>query len=398
MCGIVYIRGGHDGIVDKLLKHYQKQRGRGVEGFGFVATSGDRVVYRRSQFEGDIKTKLEKVRTNKKDVRDILFHHRYPTSTENITEASHPILVSHKELTNDYYVVHNGIISNCDTLKEKHEKLGYEYTTEIETYLRVKYGKRKEYTTGIEYNDSEALAIELARYKEGLQDSIEARGSIAFIMLEVEKGSTRPIALHYGRNEGNPLGVTLDDGHYILASEGDDKIASDIFFTYDYATGMTVSKDVPIGTCNTPSVYTGSSCGFTGSGCAGSYGHGYGYDDRNYADDLEWEYDKDGRKISKMDCSNWIDDVGCAVDDLDDDEWNEAIERIDEIENIADMYKGDELLKYWHDAVKYTEGLKMEANKKGMVTAEWEYIDYLQELDRRINVLENGLIAVDIPF
>jgi len=42
----------------------------------------------------------------------IIAHHRYPTSTKNLINQTHPIQVSNELLEHDYLVIHNGVITN----------------------------------------------------------------------------------------------------------------------------------------------------------------------------------------------------------------------------------------------------------------------------------------------
>lgn len=409
MCGIVYIRGEKEGIVEKLIKHYKAQKSRGVEGFGFVCADNNRIVYKRAQYEHEIKKKLK----HAKGSADILFHHRYPTSTENILEAAHPIKVSNKELEYDYYVVHNGVISNCDTLKDKHEELGYKYNTEVEKYIQVKNKQSKRYITGSEYNDSESLAIELARYNEGLSGEIGARGSIAFIMLQVEKRTQKPIYLHYGRNSGNPLGWTKDGDHMVLASLGVQSIAQDMYFTYSYHTQTTTVKECTIGTQYYPT-YTG--------GTATTYGtkydsYRYNSDDYDYrdtyctkntatvgltagqvdddifmdSDGTRYRFEKDGQVTE-------LDNMG--VDDSDEyesyivqDQIDRAFEIVDEIEAMAELYKApDELSKYWGEAIVYLDRLCNDCIKDGRDVELAEYIDYKETCKAKLHKLNTKLL------
>lgn len=240
MCGIIFVKADNKKIaLAELLKQYEKQKTRGSEGFGFIGIGKRDIEYKRSAYWEQIEKDLTKAKAS-----EILFHHRYPTSTINIKECAHPIKVEHKELTKVYYVVHNGVITNDDTLKEKHEKLGYKYNTEVLTTYKT---SGTEYEGASEYNDSESLAIELARYNEGLSDSIGTVGNVAFIMLEcsIEGG---PLRLHYGRNEGNPLNRYKRGKLLVLASEGQgQEVEPNEWNEYEYSTGKLKKHSINIG-------------------------------------------------------------------------------------------------------------------------------------------------------
>jgi predicted glutamine amidotransferase len=285
MCGIVYVRR-KDGLSanKRVWKKYNKQRTRGNDGFGFIAIEGDTVKsYKRTMTEDKIEDALKA-----ENSAHILFHHRFPTSTENLPESAHPIQVKHRELKYTYYVVHNGVITNDDTLREDHMKLGYTYTTAIEKQYRTAKGTI--YTSGTEYNDSEALAIELARTIEGLQTEVRARGSMAVIILQCDKTGKKVHRMYYGRNEGNPLTVYEDDTQMCIASEGGKNIPSDTMFCYDLATGATTEEAVLF----QPYAIPKSTMGY-------NYGHSYsnGYTGGYPLDDEEEDYAYGSKTITE---------------------------------------------------------------------------------------------------
>lgn len=230
MCGLLWCKrkDGHS-PVKPLLSRYHEQKTRGQKGFGFVAVREGKVVgYERSTTFEEIEKKLEKYN----DADEILMHHRYPTSTENLEETAHPIHVSNKLLKYDYYVIHNGVIQEPQELKVEHEKMGFEYTTEVEIisgYSTRGRKKKKKYIEVVkkQFNDSETLAIELALWNEGKKDSIDAYGSVAFIFYVVDKKTHEVVSINYGRNT-NPLKVFSAHGMTVLSSESKDQGHSDV--------------------------------------------------------------------------------------------------------------------------------------------------------------------------
>lgn len=230
MCGIVYVRR-HDGkpARKQVLKRYGKQEDRGSEGFGYVSIGDQNEVlgYKRYQTEREVRQALEKSSSP-----HVLFHHRFPTSTINIPESAHPIRVKHKELKYTYYVVHNGVLSNSRELFYAHGKLGYKYSTLIQPLYRS--AKGKEFLGDATFNDSESLAIELARTIEGLQPSVKATGTIAYLVLQVR--DKKACALYYGTNGGNPLTIEKTATGTCIASEGGRAIPENKGFRLDFAT------------------------------------------------------------------------------------------------------------------------------------------------------------------
>lgn len=284
MCGIVYYHSvGSHGVWKPILKRFNAQKKRGTDGFGFVAfdmNSKKLGKYFLCETEKEVEDALNGLKEVSGRNNGILFHHRFPTSTPNLAECAHPILVSHAELEHDYYVVHNGIIRNDDKLKEEHNAIGYEYTTEIqeiEGYLTRKSAYQKAVKT--QFNDSEALAIELARFIEKKADKMEAQGTIAFIALQATKGEKAEIKkLFFGRNYQNPLYKEVHGDSFCLKSEGSqaDAVTAHRLFCYDYETGQTTDEPLDIGV-NYVSSYN-------------HVGRSFKEDSKDLLDDIGWNY------------------------------------------------------------------------------------------------------------
>lgn len=246
MCGVLFARRRDKHPVKKaLLKRYNAQAARGRKGYGYIAIDNG-VVRDVQRFETEFEA--EKAVKNE-SASEILFHHRMPTSTPNEKDMTHPIVVKNKELASDYYVIHNGVLRNENTLKLKHEALGYEYTTHREVITTIKTKHNKKETTTVSFNDSEAFAIELARFLDGKSDKIDAVGTISFICLETDhKGKV--LSIHYGHNSGNPLVIENNGDLFFIKSEGnkdDEMVPTDRLFTMDYKTGSLTAREVAIG-------------------------------------------------------------------------------------------------------------------------------------------------------
>ena len=147
MCGIIYannLKG--QPARDMIITQYEAQKSRGTNGFGYIATSKPATVSHSTTEAGILKS-LKKEKSN-----EILFHHRTPTSTENVLKSCHPFKIKGKS-GKTYYIAHNGVIHNDDDLKETHNASGLNYSSEEAS------GK---------FNDSEALAHDIMLYLEGL--------------------------------------------------------------------------------------------------------------------------------------------------------------------------------------------------------------------------------------
>lgn len=214
MCGIVYARNSLGKPVNrKVLKRFRAQRLRGTDGFGFYLPEVDRLTH--SPRESTIVRQLKRF-----DSSEVLFHHRFPTSTKNVRNACHPFStrLNDKLFKRRYILVHNGVVQNDTELEEAHSKLGISYVSD----------------QGYTFNDSEALLYDIALTLEGKQDKMQAHGSIAFVCMELNKKG-KPIKLHFGRNYGSPLNMTYTEKELVLASEGSgEPIDEDTLYSYDY--------------------------------------------------------------------------------------------------------------------------------------------------------------------
>lgn len=244
MCGIIHVKrlDTSQRANKSLLKRFEKQRSRGVQGFGFVEIiNGFVTKVGRAEGESDIKKML-----NESKADEILFHHRFPTSTPNFVEATHPIWVRNEKLKYDYYVVHNGIITNDNRLRKEHIEKGFEYTTEMKNQVVT---RGTTYDGETKWNDSEALAIDFALAVESdKKNSMESIGSIALVALQVDKYTLKAVSLFYGRNEGNPLCLESNNDMFCLSSENGKEIEHNTLYRYDYETSELSDIEIDIGT------------------------------------------------------------------------------------------------------------------------------------------------------
>lgn len=258
MCGIVYSKSFVGKPVNrKVEKLFEAQRLRGTDGFGFFLPESNRLTHNTR--EGRIRSLLRRNQAS-----EILFHHRLPTSTLNVRNSCHPF--STKDVfENNYVGVHNGVLWNEEELKREQAKKGINYISEDE------FGA---------FNDSEALVYDLASYIEGKKDFIEARGSIAFVLVQKDKKG-KTLATYFGRNHGNPLVMKHNRKHLTLSSEGKGTlIEPHKLYCFNHETGVITSSP-----CYFPEGYS-SGRYMSGREASGYTGFGFGY---NWDDD-EFEH------------------------------------------------------------------------------------------------------------
>lgn len=227
MCGIIahfHSKEKKDCVNEKITNQFQDQLDRGTEGFGLITID-----------EKDFKTKVFRATEMTKAIIDLymkqakmaIFHHRMPSSSDNKISQTHPIFVSHENFIYDYYIIHNGCINNGKKLKKEHEKQGFKYTTEIKV-------ESKYYSNYDNFNDSESLAIELAKFIENQSKEIKAIGSAAFIVLQISKENGKAAKVFFGRNYSNPLKMSKTRDKLYLSSEGEgDNIKENVLYSFN---------------------------------------------------------------------------------------------------------------------------------------------------------------------
>lgn len=204
-----------------IINQFEEQNHRGKEGFGIVRIKDKKI-------EG-----IDRACTPMKFLMDlysfkaesIIAHHRTPTSTENKLMQTHPMFINNPELKYDYLAIHNGMIKNDSELKEIHEALGYRYLTEYleDKYSYTGYQYQNQVTTKTtikKWNDSEAFAIDIARYIEHKQTEMKIVGSAAFIIIQIKKNTQEVQKIFFGRRI-NPLNMLLTEDYLFLSSEGE---------------------------------------------------------------------------------------------------------------------------------------------------------------------------------
>ena len=225
MCGIIYQHTTHPQdttLPKRVWRRYQAQRSRGHQGFGFYANGH----ITKAAEERRIKRQLLKT-----EAQSILFHHRYPTSTDNTKVMAHPFTTGNYFKNVQYVFIHNGVLRDYHSFEDKHRALGIEYQRDYK-------GK---------FNDSEALMWEFALWHQGKKDSIEITGDGAIIAIERRRRTKRSkwvdYAVHYGRNYGRPMVVEQSQYHLYLASEGKgESVPANVLHSYNYATGQTTTN------------------------------------------------------------------------------------------------------------------------------------------------------------
>lgn len=264
MCGIIYAHKPSGNVSKTVRKRYVAQAARGKQGYGFLPVSNNRLQkVQRAKWEKDSLAQLKETNVN-----EILYHHRHPTSTENLINTTHPFVIKHEDFEYDYYIVHNGVITSTHADRVRHEKMGINYSTlhekkEVSHFPNL--GVSEEELVNTKHNDSESLAWDVALFLEGKADDLPFVGAAALIGIQATK-SGRKKGVFFGHNAGRPLIEEIHKGKngplYILKSEGKGgSVVEDKLFFRDNK-GDLSSWNVDIGTYHVPRTMPGAPMGY----------------------------------------------------------------------------------------------------------------------------------------
>ena len=243
MCGIIAgfntQRKGQttEKVNEFIINQYQDQYDRGQKGFGIIRIKDNQDIEldracEPTKFLLDLYLKESKM---------IIAHHRTPTSTDNLMSQTHPMSISNSILEKDYLIVHNGIVSNCNELHQKHTELGFTYQTE---YQQTWYDK----SLSTKWNDSESLAIEIALFIEKKISAIGTDNTAAFIVLQLNKKTHKAEKVYFGRNgSASCLNMSKGKGKLRLSSEGEgEEIIDGKLFSFNVKDAKMTLKDRPM--------------------------------------------------------------------------------------------------------------------------------------------------------
>lgn len=314
MCGIVYAHDFNGNAVNNgVLNLFDKQRSRGLAGFGLFDGQEKNIV--RATTEEKILKWLCKYDSNL-----ILFHHRFPTSAVNTRRTAHPFTTRDYFGDSQYILVHNGHISNSDTLRADHEDdMGIEYQSVL---------------SDGSYNDSEALLWDLALFLEGKQKDLKFYGQAAFVCVKLHKGKLD--RMYFGTN-GNPLNLLRTNDGIALSSEGPgEAVAEQMLYTWNYELKRLTKRKLEMrrwskaySTSDWESPRYGSSYPSASYPYRSSYNTGDSYYDSNYDEDDDelneaWNYHEE----SRQEIDDWLEENGLEP----------FIPSVHQISRLADIY------------------------------------------------------------
>ncbi len=212
MCGIVgYV--GNKQVVPLIIDGLRKLEYRGYDSAGIAVVDDEHHLSLR-RAEGKLRNLEEVIRLRPLDGNYGIGHTRWATHGRPTEENAHP----HRDQSGKVVVVHNGIIENYLTLKERLQAEGHMFYTETDTEVVA-------HLIG-HYVDKEGLSLELAVRKA----IAELRGIFALAIISVDEPDTI-IAVR----EGPPVVIGMGDGEFFVASDIPPILAHtrDVFFLGD---------------------------------------------------------------------------------------------------------------------------------------------------------------------
>lgn len=197
MCGIigVVVNNNPEKVIYNLYRLFVDQKGRGMRGAGISIKNSDKLYRYRSHDPYNIFNIINwRIWRRVKTGSQVLFHHRFPTSSPNKPKFNHPIANENKSM----HLIHNGYLYDFKR-KDKHT---------YETFH------------GNDFTDSEIL---VHTFEDGYKgDIVEALR----YMYDQCNGSFA-IAVNFQNHDGiyllrhiNPIIISKDDeGNHYFSSE-----------------------------------------------------------------------------------------------------------------------------------------------------------------------------------
>ncbi|MFT5142109.1 MAG: glucosamine--fructose-6-phosphate aminotransferase (isomerizing) [Rhodothermales bacterium] len=194
MCGIVgYI--GERQAVDVLIQGLRRLEYRGYDSAGVAIVNGALAVHKQNGKVGELARLLE---NTKVEGTLGIGHTRWATHGEPSDLNAHPHLAS----DGSFALVHNGIIENYNSIRERLSRSGFVFESQTDTEVLVKLIENVRNTTGLPLQ--EAVRQALTRVEGTYGIAVVAEGD-EDLLIAARKGS--------------PLILGVGDGEYFLGSD-----------------------------------------------------------------------------------------------------------------------------------------------------------------------------------
>jgi glucosamine--fructose-6-phosphate aminotransferase (isomerizing) len=215
---------GQRDVVPVLINGLKKLEYRGYDSAGVAVVNGSGVDVVRA--EGKLTNLESKLREKPLSGTFGMGHTRWATHGKPNENNAHP----HRDCTGNVVVIHNGIIENFLSLKERLRKAGHDFKSETDTEV-VAHLIEEHRKTGASFVDAVKKALK------------EIDGHYALVMIAADEPGTIVAAKH-----GPPLVVGLGEGENIVASDVAPLLSytRDIIYLEDGEYAVTSSKQVQV--------------------------------------------------------------------------------------------------------------------------------------------------------
>lgn len=211
MCGIVaYV--GHREAYPVILKGLKRLEYRGYDSAGVALLNSGMKVYKK---KGKV-AELEETLVGKDLHANIgIGHTRWATHGEPSDRNAHPHLSGHSKLA----MIHNGIIENYGQLKQELQKKGYDFISDTDTEVLLKFIEDIQYNN--ECSLEEAVRVALKRVV----------GAYVIVLLDQDHPETLIAA-----RKGSPLVIGIGKNEHFLASDASPIIeyTKEVVYVNDY--------------------------------------------------------------------------------------------------------------------------------------------------------------------
>ena len=231
MCGIIgYV--GKKAASPVLLEGLRRLEYRGYDSAGVAVLQQADLLVRKKQ--GKIDEGIARELHARPAPGDVgIAHTRWATHGPPSDENSHP----HLDQTGKIAVVHNGVIENCDQLKQRLLKAGHQFHSNTDTEVLS-------HLIGEHYTKRSAQKSELNPLTQAVCDALrEVIGTYGIAVICTEQPDVM-----VGARRGSPLIIGIGDGENFLTSDANAIVAHTrqvVFLNdYDVATVMRERFDV----------------------------------------------------------------------------------------------------------------------------------------------------------
>ncbi|NNC86263.1 MAG: glutamine--fructose-6-phosphate transaminase (isomerizing), partial [Bacteroidia bacterium] len=194
MCGIVAYIGKKEAY-PIIIKGLQRLEYRGYDSAGVALLNGDLNVFKKAGKVQDLANFVKD-----KDVSGSLGmgHTRWATHGEPNDKNAHP----HFSESENFAIIHNGIIENYEILKQALIKLGHTFKSDTDTEVLIQLIEEIYQKGGVSFDEAVRLALN------------EVVGAYAIVVLSKEHPKSMVAA-----RKGSPIVVGIGKDEYFVASD-----------------------------------------------------------------------------------------------------------------------------------------------------------------------------------